>query len=621
MFRRTSVLGAVAIAAAVGLGGCRKPEAADAPSAAAAPGKAQGWSDAERAAWYNAGQGSRLMPLAWFLALEQPAGGTGGRFADPGYLATFGILPPAGQAKLPIGFAANTIADDTGFRKTSLHWTGTDPARDPVPWVGLTCAACHTARIVHDGQALTVDGAPAMFDFQSFIEALDTSLAETRDDPGRWDRFAKAVLAAADGPEARTRLRGELDKLIAWEAAAAALNGPDPNDPETASRYGYGRVDAVGHIYNRVLLFGGAPQPRRNPADAPVSYPHLWNITKQTRLQWNGIAQTAKLDVGATPTDFGALGRNTGEVIGVFGEVVIRKRSGPADLSGFASTVDMENLNALEVQLTRLQPPKWPAAFGAPGEIDLNDAQGRKLSPREVLDAGSRLFGAQCASCHTPQQTYETMKTFAEMGPDQTDEWMACNAWAYTGASGALAGIPLNYKDGDKLPANTQVAALLTTTVKGALIGKKLDVVKVAGQNIFGVTPLPKVRPTPSLAPETAKAQRLKLCQANATNPLLAYKARPLEGIWATAPYLHNGSVPTLYDLLLPVEKRPETFLTGTRVYDPQKAGFVTASGAAGNSFTFDVRRAGNSNKGHVYGVGRLTETERLQLLEYLKTL
>ena len=61
--------------------------------------------------------------------------------------------------------------------------------------------------------------------------------------------------------------------------------------------------------------------------------------------------------------------------------------------------------------------------------------------------------------------------------------------------------------------------------------------------------------------------------------------------------------------------------MTGTRAYDPKKAGYETAAAAAGNSFTFDTSLSGNSNKGHVYGVGGLTEAQRLQLLECLKTL
>ena len=215
------------------------------------------------------------------------------------------------------------------------------------------------------------------------------------------------------------------------------------------------------------------------------------------------------------------------------------------------------------------------------------------------------------------------MVTFAQMGPEnQTDEYMACNAWAYTGPSGKLTGVPANYRDGMPLAANAQVAALLTTTVKGALIGKKLDIIKVASENFFGVTPLPRGGPQASLAPgQTAKDLQLAKCQQNAAIPLMAYKARPLEGIWATAPFLHNGSVPTLYDLLLPVEKRPQAFRTGTRDYDPTKGGYDITATAVGNSFTFDTRLGGNSNKGHVYGVGGLTEAQRLQLLEYLKTL
>jgi hypothetical protein len=102
---------------------------------------------------------------------------------------------------------------------------------------------------------------------------------------------------------------------------------------------------------------------------------------------------------------------------------------------------------------------------------------------------------------------------------------------------------------------------------------------------------------------------------------MLAYKARPLEGIWATAPYLHNGSVPTLYDLLQAPEKRPVTFAVGTTVFDSKKVGFDTSPAATGNTFIFDTRLDGNSNKGHVYGVSALTADQRTELLEYLKSL
>src|SRR5262249_31778518 len=80
---------------------------------------------------------------------------------------------------------------------------------------------------------------------------------------------------------------------------------------------------------------------------------------------------------------------------------------------------------------------------------------------------------------------------------------------------------------------------------------------------------------------------------------LMSYKARPLNGIWATAPFLHNGSVPTLYDLLLPPASRPKKFSIGRREYDPKKAGYVSDGEVP---FTLDTSVTGNGNRGHEYG-------------------
>lgn len=99
------------------------------------------------------------------------------------------------------------------------------------------------------------------------------------------------------------------------------------------------------------------------------------------------------------------------------------------------------------------------------------------------------------------------------------------------------------------------------------------------------------------------------------------YTAVPLDGVWLTAPYLHNGSVPTLADLLEPVERRPTQFYRGLDLFDAERVGFVHEGDEATRVGTLlDVSRPGNSNAGHTYGT-TLTPEEKRALLEYLKTL
>jgi mono/diheme cytochrome c family protein len=100
------------------------------------------------------------------------------------------------------------------------------------------------------------------------------------------------------------------------------------------------------------------------------------------------------------------------------------------------------------------------------------------------------------------------------------------------------------------------------------------------------------------------------------------YASHPLDGIWLRAPYLHNGSVPTLRELLNPPSGRRTVFYRGDDVYDPQNVGFVSNVAKRGGQafFRFDTHERGNGNGGHLYGTD-LTPTEKSALLEYLKTL
>jgi hypothetical protein len=107
----------------------------------------------------------------------------------------------------------------------------------------------------------------------------------------------------------------------------------------------------------------------------------------------------------------------------------------------------------------------------------------------------------------------------------------------------------------------------------------------------------------------------------------LGYRARPLAGLWATPPFLHNGSVPNLYQLLLPADQRDKTFYVGSREFDPKNVGYSTAQ--FDGAFEFRTDQPGNSNLGHEFnnkpGKGvigpELSDEERWAIIEYLKTL
>jgi processive rubber oxygenase RoxA-like protein len=590
---------------------------------------AQGWTGEERLDWYSATQGSRLIPYDWLVALEQP--GSDRPFLDDAHMAGFRYLPRPGT-RLPVGFARDN-QDDRRLSRTRLRWKAGQGHDEH--WVGMTCSACHTAEITYGDQVIRVDGGPTLADFQGFIEAFNLSLSQTAADPAKWDRFAAAVLGADDTPRNRAMLRRAFARLRSWQAEQLRMN-------RTPLRYGYGRLDAFGHIYNKVALVASPRNATPNPADAPVSYPFLWNIHQLRRVQYNAAVENSPrrspFPHGGT-FDIGALGRNTGEVIGVFADVVPRRNPG---LEGFASSVDVPSLAALEQQLMWLKPPEWPAGFG---KID------------EGLAAeGEALFRANCESCHLPLRDLTTrvperMSFFNDASRPEpepgepppppppnsaplTDPWMACNAFTYRSASGALRGLSSDYFGGKELGQTAKLSDMLSATVVGTLVGAKEAVVTSAATTFFLGERRPRVvAPPEAAAPralerriEDPRQARLRECMTT-PDPLLGYKARPLTGIWATGPFLHNGSVPNLYQLLLPPAQRAASFPVGTREFDPKHVGYSIEPSAPGNTQVFSTVDArgnpipGNSNAGHDYGNGRLDERGRLALIEYMKKL
>jgi hypothetical protein len=171
-----------------------------------------------------------------------------------------------------------------------------------------------------------------------------------------------------------------------------------------------------------------------------------------------------------------------------------------------------------------------------------------------------------------------------------------------------LEGRKLLLVAGDPIAAEVPALTILTNLVAGVLennLEGDLNAELIALKNKEGGEAPPRQGKYP-VDPKDPNAS------------LLAYKARPMNGIWATAPFLHNGSVPTLYDLMLPAAERPKKFYVGRLELDPKKVGILTDKFEGG--FEFDTSVKGNSNAGHEYGMG-LSDEERWAVVEYMKSL
>jgi mono/diheme cytochrome c family protein len=151
----------------------------------------------------------------------------------------------------------------------------------------------------------------------------------------------------------------------------------------------------------------------------------------------------------------------------------------------------------------------------------------------------------------------------------------------------------------------------------------------VGAPRVGQVTPLSEIGTDPerlnSFTPELARSMNTlgqgHPWQFSHFSKTDGYANSPLDGVWLRAPYLHNGSVPTLRDLLQPPANRPAVFYRGYDAYDYTNLGFVSSGPAAeAAGFRYDTQVRGNSNAGHTYGV-ELSQQDKDALLEYLKTL
>ncbi|WIV99073.1 di-heme-cytochrome C peroxidase [Kinneretia aquatilis] len=552
----------------------------------------QGWDEATQMAFWFSTQGSRIVPYPWFLALEQA--GNSQPFRSNANIERLGYLPAKpGPGRwnpdgLPVGFA------QTQGPQTQA-------------WLGLTCAACHTSQVNLRGVGLRIDGGPSMADFNLFFRELVAALEATWADAAKFERFAKAVLGPGASETQKQALRLALGQQAKDSRQRLTLNTP-------SFPAGHARLDAFGNIFNEVLVVALQQPGNAQAPDAPVSYPFIWDTPQHDKVQWNGSAPNG-------PFGLGELTRNVGEVLGVFGGLGVNDCG--KDRCRYPNHVDIRQLGQLEGWVRSLWSPQWYEK--ALGPLDAS-----------LVQRGQQIYQNQCISCHAVIDRKDPFRRItAQMRDVGTDPAMATAAAMRMAKTGPLQGT-LAFPSFQRYGAEAGGGALTVQAATGVLFGD-LDATlaalisqyeaqlqdelrgSAAQRNARPATPRPSAELlqqvlNPKAQPAAAQAAAAEASPAPTPNAI--YKARPLNGIWATAPYLHNGSVPTLWDLLQPVEQRPRQFQVGSREFDPQRVGFDTARGPS----RFDTRLPGNSNSGHLFGT-TLDEAQKRALLEYLKSL
>lgn len=636
----------------------------------------QGWDHDDREAYYFTPQGTMLKGLRydWFVNLERPWGTQ--KFSDPEHLRSYGFWIDEHKSDknpdhLPVGFAR--------------HF---DPELDNYV-LDITCAACHTGQLmVKQGRqrvAVRIDGGAAMHAFTAmnighFGPTLLGAMASTYINPVKFNRFARRVLGENHDPGAKSQLRSDLWQVMTALGRQAFI---DKSKHLYPVEEGFGRTDAVGRISNAVFA-ENLDEANYRVADAPVSFPPVWDIWKFDWVQYTGSVRQP-------------MARNLGETMGVGARYKLTDEYGrplPKDARFHTTTLFFE-LEKLERVIQKLQPPPWPEEYL--GKIDWCKAT-----------RGRDLFEKHCQHCHGPfpndrymtrwNSPLKVCKQYSEdaqgnivcVWKDENDkvnppqeEWemhllpvedvgtdpaaarnfydvrvdlsrSALTKREISSTYGAAMRTNLfrelaYYRDkiaearskGDQAAVANFTAKLEDRQKHGPeQIRKTMDELNFksvsigAGLSFYGYL-MRDLFYRSSNIPEQRQAEMNGWATLDLPEVVRAYKARPLAGMWATAPFLHNGSVPTLYHMLAPATQRPKKFYTGRHEFDAKFVGYESSNPGEGG-FLFDTTIPGNFNIGHEFRAGyvewkpgappgfgvigpELSEQDRWAIVEYLK--
>jgi hypothetical protein len=452
--------------------------------------------------------------------------------------------------------------------------------------MGMTCAACHTGQIQYKGQQIRIDGSVSnRIDIVAWVRSLADSLNETIAEPARFQTMLKTIQKTNPSvSEADLKKRLLQDTQIVQAQAKYSFVLPSLPGP--------GRMDALGSIHNSFTGINTGELGNVYPTLAPVKPPFLWNAPQSTWVQWSAVVSNP-------------LSRNVGETLGVFARYDLKSASPEQGL--FETTTDVKGLIKLESLLKVLAPPQWPE--NVLGKLD-----------QDKVMIGEKLFTKNCQACHT---TYP-YRWSPERAPGKRFIENAIVPQSIVGTDDyQLRSVTFNpdpvILTGNLAPFFNGKAKVSNGDFSQVIQGKIIEkAVNKAG---------------PFSKEEFAEMNNYTnyLNEPPAPTPRASYKAAPRDGVWATGPFLHNGSVPTIYDLLTPAAQRPTSFFV-TREFDPVKLGVNTSLVSPADYF-FDTTLVGNSNAGHSFeksytqtrGNGvigpEFSPAERYAIIEYLKSI
>ena len=557
-----------------------------------------------RIRYYSADEGIQYLPVDVLMAMDRPVGDGLGLYEERmfDHPERFGLYPnfvnPNGP---PLGITSST-----------------DPSY--VPMAGLNCSTCHTTVLQYGSKIAIIDGGQSLFAIDRFIKEMVFGLISTLTSPEEfskfWDRY-QARVAARSGKSELAKSAPEHDlegffqsdeyRFVKAALKERSLPPQDLRDFETRMakrhpiRQASGTTTLTSHPYptqaelssgldmyvylvRRFAFFYAQTKYASNPPGSTVSESGLgrsnpWSVTK------NMFAQNVEgLDQADWPTSSG--GPVNTPVIwsfnrqhyvfwsGVTNSMLERNLAqGVALVTDFnwstkETTVSARKLQAVSTYAEMIRPPKWPEAWFGP--ID-------RLKAKQ----GKAIFGSRCLGCHDPES-----------------------------ASTGIAGSDLNYLDVGTDPEYTkgQIASFNGKDLFADVLAPFLAQVKAgvyAREQTSDPLPfewgrLPSVWRRPK------------------SNQILA---RPLWGIWASAPFLHNGSVPSLRELLKPARQRVTSFPVGSLTYNVHDLGLDKTSWYYSSTLTVSCPTGctGNSNAGHEFGVD-LSDPDKDSLLEFIKS-